>query len=296
MRKIALLLLLFAPATLLSQGTSPGSSFLKIPNISRIGALGESQTADPGNFSSSFLNPANMAMSVHPEILFSHTEWIQDVQNDFLAVTLPLAPGRLGIGIMSTHIRGIEVREVPGPPVATVTARSAALQLLYALSLSEDLSVGANAKYLYEKIYVDEATGYSLDLGIVYRISPEGLSLGASVSNLGSLSKFRSVGSDLPSQFQLGGSYAVPESDFDIIASASFVRELNANVNRINLGSEACYDKTFFVRLGYQTGFESRNVTGGLGFRYIFATLDYAYIPFSLGLGNVHIFSLGFEL
>jgi hypothetical protein len=55
------------------------------------------------------------------------------------------------------------------------------------------------------------------------------------------------------------------------------------------------YDHALALRLGYETGYESRGFTAGLGFCYSIVQLDYAYVPFSLGLGEAHIFSMGFQ-
>ncbi|MBI4428366.1 MAG: PorV/PorQ family protein [Ignavibacteriales bacterium] len=296
MKKALFIVLLIVPTVLLGQGTSRGSTYLKIPSSARIGATAEATIADPGSFSSSFLNPANMAMSTRAEILLAHTEWIQGLQNELLSATLPVSYGIMGMALTSANIRDIEVREIPGPPVATFTARFATIQLLYGLQASEEFSLGVNFKYLYEKIYVDESSGYALDIGAVYSFLSERFSLGASVSNIGPGTRFRSVSSDLPSQFQFGGSYTITETDVDLLVSASFVHEFQATRSRMNFGSETHYGKTLFLRLGYQSGFESRSITGGVGFRYSFAKFDYAYLPFSLGLGNVHMLSLGFEL
>ena len=289
-----LFFLLLAPTILLAQGSSMGSSYLKLPTNSRTAALGESLIADSGSVSSSFLNPANLATVENAEILVTHTEWIQDVQTEFLAATTPFAYGNIGFAINNTNVKGIEVRDLPGPALSTFTARFVAIQLLYAAKISNEIFVGSNIKYFYEKIFVDEASGYGLDFGLLSNI--EGVWCGASVANLGSVNAFRSSSSNLPSQLRIGASHPFAEGEFDFLGSAAFVHDLKEANNGIYVGGEVYYDKSIAIRLGYQTGIESRSISGGVGFKHLFMKLDYAFVPFSFGLGTAHMLSISFSL
>jgi hypothetical protein len=50
------------------------------------------------------------------------------------------------------------------------------------------------------------------------------------------------------------------------------------------------------LRFGYQTGIDTRGFSAGMGIRYSIVTIDYAYVPFSLQVGNSHLISIGFDL
>jgi hypothetical protein len=287
---------LLTPALLLAQGSSLGSSYLLIPSDARVAALAQATVADPSHFSSSFLNPAILATSRSPEILLSHTQWVQDVQTEFLGASAPFSFGKLGFALSNLSIGGIEAREIPGAPLSTFAAHSAVLQLLFATNITDDVSLGTNLKYMYEKIYVDETSGYGVDLGFLYRTPVEGLFIGVSLTNNGSMSGFRTTASDLPTSLQAGAMYRMAGGEFDVSVNGAFVRETKTSRNRLNAATELDYDGTLLLRLGYQTGYESHGITTGLGFRYSILNLDYSYIPWSQGLGNVHIVSLGFLL
>ncbi len=58
--------------------------------------------------------------------------------------------------------------------------------------ISDDISFGLSAKYLYEGIFVDESTGWGFDFGLNYSTSIKGLSASAVVKNLGSMNKLKS--------------------------------------------------------------------------------------------------------
>jgi len=287
---------LLVPALLFAQGSSVGSSYLLIPNDARVAALAQATVADPLHFSSSFLNPAILATSPSPEILLSHIQWVQDVRVEFLGASAPFSFGKLGFALSNLNIGGIEAREIPGAPLSIFAAHSAVLQLLFATNITDDVSFGTNLKYMYEKIYVDETSGYGVDLGLLYRAPVEGLFLGASLTNNGSMSGFRTTASDLPTSLQAGATYRIMGEEFDVSLNGTFVRETKAGRNRMNAATEVEYDHILLLRLGYQTSYESHGITTGLGFRHSILNFDYSYIPWSLSLGNVHVFSIGFRL
>ena len=287
---------LLTPALLLAQGSSVGSSYLLIPGDARVAALAQSTLADPLHFSSAFLNPAILATSRSPEILLSHTQWVQDIRTEFLGASAPFSFGKFGFALSNLSIGGIEAREIPGTPLSTFAAHAAVIQLLFATNLTDDVSLGTNLKYMYEKIYVDETSGYGVDFGLLYRSPFDGLFIGASLTNTGSMGGFRTGSSDLPTCLQVGATYHIAGEEFDVSLNGAFVRETKTGRSRLNAATELDYDRTLLLRLGYQTGYESHGITTGLGFRYSILNLDYSYIPWSLSLGNVHVFSLGFHL
>jgi hypothetical protein len=55
------------------------------------------------------------------------------------------------------------------------------------------------------------------------------------------------------------------------------------------------YNNTFAARVGYQTGYEARGFSAGIGIEWGSLRFDYAYLPFSYGLGNANQFSLQFS-
>jgi hypothetical protein len=296
MKRITVVILLFIPPLLFSQGSSQGAVDLKFPTTSFVAATGESFIADPTALQSVLMNPANIASRENYGIQFSHTEWIQDIRTECLSIAAPFTFGSLALTIENTNVDGIELRTIPGPADGTFNAQSAFFQLSYGVELSRQIRIGIAPKYLYEKIFVDEATGYGLDAGMLFMAPVEGLTLGCSVTNLGSLSALRNERIDLPSQIRLGGTYLFNSSDMVFRIAAAVSSELNSSVNHYSIGGEATYDQTITVRLGYLTGIDSRGFSTGMGIHYSFVTIDYAYVPFSLQLGNSHLISIGLNL
>jgi hypothetical protein len=297
MKKILhiLIFLLLCTALALAQGSSTGSSYLSLPLSARTASLGEATVADPRNFASSLLNPANLSSDGPATITLSHSQWIQGIQTEFGGTSIPLSFGTVGFAVTNTNISDIEIREQPGSPIGTFNAHFAAIHLSFARTVLDAVSVGGSVKYLYEKLYVDETTGYGVDLGALYRTPFEGLTAGVSVTNLGRLRQFRSEASQLPSMGRIGGTYGFTLGEFAFTVNAAGAKDLHRSDAHAQVGVETIYDSALAVRLGYQTGYESRGLSAGLGFHFSFVRVDYAYLPFSLGLGDAHIFSLGFR-
>ncbi|MGD0589972.1 MAG: PorV/PorQ family protein [Bacteroidota bacterium] len=293
--KIFLAIILF-PTLVLSQGTSQGVASLKLPTTPFIGATGESFIADPTSLQSVLINPANIASRESYGVIFSHTEWIQDVRTEFLSTAVPFRYGSFALSIANTSVDGLELRTIPGPPIGTFNTQSTSFQLTYGIKVTENISLGVTPKYLYEKIFVDEATGWGIDIGTLYTPPIEGLTLGFALTNLGSLSAFRNERTDLPSQLRLGGTYLFSLDVVSFRTAAAFSSELGTTVNHISIGTEATYNDAVTVRFGYETGYEYRDFSAGVGLRYSIVMIDYAYIPSSSQMGTAHIISISFIL
>ncbi len=267
----------------------------RYPLNARSAALGEATVSDAGQFTSWLLNPANLYTTGSLVVALTHSQWIQEVQSEFIGTQIPLSFGTIGLAVSTNSVPGIEIREKPGPALGTFSARFASLQLGYAGDVAEDVAIGVSAKYVYEKLYVDDATGLGLDVGLTYLTPLHGLQAGFAITNYGSLQAFRSDRSDLPNFARLGAAYAFNYDAYAFSVSAALAKNLQYSENHLLGSLEATYDKTVSIRFGYETGYDSRGLTAGLGIRYEFLQFDYAYVPFSLGLGDGHLFSIGFQ-
>ena len=58
-------------------------------------------------------------------------------------------------------------------------------------------------------------------------------------------------------------------------------------------GVEYGWRGSVFLRFGYQTGYETRDVTGGIGFTWSKYRLDYSYMPLGSGFGDSHRLTVG---
>ncbi len=297
MKSLIIFVCFLLPAYGLAQGTSTGEASLKFLFPARILSMAGAPIADPDNSTASFLNPACLASGKSLEVTFSQLQWIQDVQTQLLSTSLSLPIGTVAFAISSTNVADIPIREIPGPALGSFSSHSTAFQLGYGFNLLPELSMGSTVKYLYDKLYIDDASGYAIDLGALYRSPFEGLSFAVAVTNLGQMNAFRSQKTDLPTKVDLGGYYSVSSGDFDFVSSLAIGRETTTGgTNGFRLGGEATYEKLIAIRIGYQTGLDIRSLSAGIGIHYSIIQLDYAYIPFSQGFGDANIITVGVKL
>ena len=291
-----ILALLLLPAFGIAQGTSSGGANLKFLFPARTLSMAGAPVGDPENATASFINPACLASGNSLQLMFSQLQWIQDIQTQLLSTSLPLTLGTASLGLSNTSVANIPIRDVPGPELGSFSYHSTVIQVGYALDILPELSVGTTAKYLYDKLYIDDASGYAFDLGALYRAPLEGLSLGVAVTNIGRMNAFRAQRTDLPTKVDLGADYTFSNGDFNFVGAVALGQEtMIGGMRELRIGGETTYDKLFSIRAGYQTGYDIRGVSVGLGIHYSIIQLDYAHIPFSEGFGNANILTVGMK-
>jgi len=282
---------------LLSGGTSlageAGLAFLKIAAGARAAGMGEAFVAAADDALSPFWNPAGSAWMERGQAHLTHNAWIQDVNHEAASVVLPASFGAFGVGVIFNNVENIERREIASAePLATFSAHDYSFALSAARKISENVSVGVNAKFIGEKIYIESANGYAFDLGARVRLNGERLFAGAALHNIGRLSKMAQERLGLPLLGRVGVLWRPPVSprggDWRVSIDLLHV---SGESNHLHVGSEIQPVPLLWLRAGYQSGYEERGVSAGFGLRWNVLGLDYAYVPFQNDLGNSHRFS-----
>jgi len=294
--KIILLLIGLSVVSYSQSAGSNGLSFLKLGSGARNIALGDNGAIFANDVSAIFYNPAQLKTG-NPEIIFTHNAWIQDAATELLGVKFSLFNLPIGVGINSTSIRGIEVHPYAGPAVTTFNTHYFFGSLSTAFSLIENLSTGITVKYLYEDIFYDNAEGIGFDFGLYYKTPVEKLFVSAVVKNIGSMNQLQKEATKLPAEIRVGPvyHYDLPQYNVSLQAGGEFQKYLAQNDSHINFGTEIVYDKMFAVRLGYQTNYESKDISGGLGLYWNQFAFDYAMTPFAYGLGQGQTISIKYS-
>lgn len=292
-----LFLCLFANFSFAQTGGNSGLSFLKFGFGARNAAMGDAGSVLSSDVTSLFYNPARLANNGSPEAIFTHNNWIQDVRSEMFGAKASFFGLPLAFGVNVTSINDIEVRTKPGIPEATFNANYFSGSISTGFSITTNIDFGATAKYLYENIFVDEANGLGFDFGLFYRTPVDGLNISAVIRNLGSMNTLRSVSTKLPTEVRAGTSYEIeiPGSRISLLGGAEYLSYTRDRENHINFGGEATYNKVFSLRAGYMTNYQSKGFTAGIGIIWGGLNLDYAYLPFKLGLGNASMFSIQFK-
>ncbi len=296
-----MLFILFSANFSLAQTGNAGATglaFLKLGVGARAGGLGGAFSAVSDDATATFWNPAGLTYSHRAQVAFTHTEWVQDITNEFLAFIFPAFRGTIGLSVYANNVGGIERRINPSDePIGTVEANDIALGFSYATSINSSLKAGLTVKYLYEKIFIESAAGYAFDFGLIFQPFSNSLRLAVVAQNLGSMNKLRAVSINLPKTVRLGVSYllALDEISGTVLLTADGVKVIEADF-RGGFGVELQFKDRLAVRVGYQTGLSQQAFGGGLGLKINRYHLDYGFTPFDSNFGDTHRFSFAIVL
>lgn len=301
--------LLMFSGRLLAQNNA-GLQFLTIgPNAHSL-SLSEAHTAVPLGSNSIFTNPANLMLTEKSSLAASYTLWIGDTQNTQASAAIRRDNHTFAVGILSSLVDDITVRNQAGPPEGNFSVRYIAVSGAYARQFGF-LSVGASLSYLYEQFFQLSASGYGFSAGMTGSFLDDRLRAGFSVNNLGQMEKLNVERSELPTQFRAGldvnavqiSAFSGAEIPVVINISADYVlplneKKLNANKNLIESGDYLAFgiDAGLYdivnVRAGYRTGDTARNWGFGAAIQVDPVKVHYAFVPFETGFGMVHSISM----
>jgi hypothetical protein len=296
--KIISVLLAVWPIPMLSEtnNASTGLTFLKLGVGAHAIGMGEAYGALSDDASGIYYNPAGIAFGETNEVTVMHKQSAFGTTTEFLGSTIHVSPFTFGFGFNSTNVNGIEIRQRPGPAQGTFGLHDLAISATASWRIDTTLSVGVTAKFLYEKIYVDESNGAAFDAGVRYKYS-HNLAIALAVSNLGSMSKLVRDPITLPIGFRGGASFFSPlNDDVTVTIASDLLKVVHDKGVRIHVGGEILYRSLLALRTGYQIGYDAKGLSAGLGVRYSLLQFDYAFVPFSNQLGDTHTFALTFNL
>lgn len=319
-----------AGAQSVSRAGTTAAAFLGIGVGPRAAALGGAYTALAADATALYWNPAGLAGLATGEVVSAHSEWLADVNHDFVGVAVPFAGGVAGasvtlLGVPEMTVRTEQNQEGTGE---TFTAADMAIGLSYGRAITDRFSLGGTVKLIQQRIWNSTASGVALDVGTQFRTGFwGGLTIGASVTNFGS--DLRLNGRDLrtfvdPVPGQGGNNGEIPADfaldawslpmDFTIgVAATPLDTRMNrlkvavdalhpsANYESVNAGVEYGFRERLFLRAGMQGLFLEDNEGGlslGVGVRQPLpypdgmATLDVA-VRDAGRLGRVSTIALG---
>jgi hypothetical protein len=277
-------------------GTS-GFMFLRFGNGARPSGLAEAFTAVSDDASSIYYNPAGMANIEGLELDLTHSEWLVDIRFEQVTLVNEMLGGAVGLNFTGVYYGELDrYGEAPTlTPDGTFSPYDLALSGGYATDVLPNLSVGGTFKLIYSKIDFESASSWAIDLGVLHRSKIKGLTLGASLLNLGPQAKFVEEKFYPPLELRAGAAYKVTDERLkgSLLLSADAVFPNDSDVKILG-GAEYILKDILSVRLGYKGNYYSQGATIGFGVYYKGLKFDYAYMPIEYDLGNVHRVSLGF--
>jgi hypothetical protein len=261
--------------------------FLRLDANARAVGMGGAYTALATDSNALLYNPAGLARVRSSEATFMHNQYAQGVGQQYIGVAL-----KRGIGFQFNYATLGDVPRTtisnPGGTGDRLNVSDTSLGAGYGRELTPNLSVGGGLKYFTENLGDVAANGYALDLGGLYRMPDvKGLTLGASLLNLGPAVKFAVTSEKLPTTLRLGSAYALSLPNNEVTLAFDVTKSVLDKV-RMGLGAETLIKDQFAVRAGFTTRQDAGlGLTFGLGWKGSKLAADYAFVPLG-DLGSAH--------
>jgi hypothetical protein len=309
--------------------------FLSTSMFARAAGMSDAMTSLEGNSSSLFYNPASMAwQQSNLDISLGYVLWIADINYNSAALSFAPSGGRYGVlGVSFNYIDYgsltqtiLDDSESGYQVLGDYSPYAYAVGLGYARALSEQFSVGANLRYVYQYLaegVVGRSDGnlttrdfegdtFSLDFGIFYKTGFESLNFAMVVRNFSPEVNYGSdtENSELPLTFKIGISMDL----FDLTnvlnmtdvnrGTHGLLLSIDANRPRdyyeqLQIGLEYSFLRRIALRGGYAFPNDEQGFSVGAGLRQPLGNMgleiDYAYTTFGI-FSEVNRFTLRFTL
>ena len=309
-------------------GTS-AAPFLGISIGAAASAMGGAYVSVINDASALYWNPGIISRLEHSSVNFTHTRWFIDTDYNWLGLVLKMGNGNafgLNLAILDYGEEEVTTVHEPEGTGERWSAQDLYAALSFARNLTDRFSIGGSVKIIQQKIYNEKATGYAVDVGLLYITRFNGMRLGMSISNYGTdmrldgkdlihtydvdpnhlgnnpniSSKLRTSDWPLPLFYRVGVSMDVlrwAESAL-MLSTDAVIPSDNSTV--LNIGGEFNWNRLIFLRAGYKSIMRQESqegLTAGVGFKYLIPGLgkvsfDYTYNDYGL-LQEIHILGLG---
>jgi hypothetical protein len=287
------------------------TQFLKIGVGGRASAMGDAFIAVANDVSALYWNPAGISQFYENQVMFSHNEWLVDINHDFIGAVYHLdGDNSVGVGFTALYMDKMKVTTefAPFGTGEYFSFSDIALAVTYSRKMTEQFSFGGTIRYIEETLDKLKMRGVLIDLGTYYWTGLGSTRFAVTVSNFGNdlapdgevLLVGKRTKSDWqsfspPTMFRIGLAFEPYEDEINRITTSIQLNHPNDNSENFVVGAEYGYDKLFFIRGGYKFNVDEQNYSFGAGVSLPLSiaqvTVDYAFSNFTK-LGSVHRFSL----
>jgi hypothetical protein len=311
--KRAFLLLIAAGCigtTLLAQRST--YDFLRIDVSARAAALNGSFVSMKDDPNGLFYNPALIGTLTMPRISFTYLDHLMDVSAGTLSYGQSIEGlGNIGAGVIYIDYGSFPRTNESMNNLGTFDAKELVFTTGISFHYDDDILVGINAKYIYSSIAEFSSYALDIDLGFLYDIPSQNLTIGGSILNLGQQFKtYAGTEEPLPRDIKFGITKR-PEH-LPVFLNIVFHR-LNESgpkfldrFSNFTLGAEFLMSESVRLRFGYNnkqrkdmkmgtsSGLAGFSFGGGIILRDY--QIDYAYNSIGKNINGLHRFSIGINL
>ncbi|NUM71099.1 MAG: type IX secretion system protein PorQ [Ignavibacteriaceae bacterium] len=301
-------LLIILSVTIYSQNTY---EFLRIDPSPRSAALGGSFTSGSDGSDVLFHNPAGMYSLQNTPVSFNFMKYLLDINFVSLSGSKEIpGVGRMGAAVKYVNYGTFTGADEFGNKLEDYGAGELAAIIGYSNRIDENFYYGAGVKFIYSSLAGYSSTGVGLDLGVQYNIPSELITIGVSLTNLGTqISSYVNTKEELPLDLSVGFSKRLAHIPLKIYLDFHKLNQkaeaISDRLNSFSVGGEFRLSEAFTLRLGYDNEKRKELKIGdfaglagfnlGLGLKIKTYNFDYAYSSWG-EIGSLHRIGLNTEL
>lgn len=321
MKKLFLIVAIFGLSVSIFPQTKVGTTiadFLTIPVGPRASGMGGAFSAVANDATTAYWNPAGLSRITRNEFTASTAEWLVGTRLNWVGIGFKFDDDNaIGISINQLDYGEEEITTAlqQNGTGQYWSASDIAICLSYSRNLTDRFSVGGTVKYITQNIYDVSATGFGVDVGLLFYTQLEGLKLGMNISNFGTemqldgrsllqpididpanagnnsniSGKLLTEAWSLPLTFTVGLAYDAYKDEDWLLTLAGDALIPNNQTTYANFGAEIIWNNLISLRGGYNSvGKEAalEGLTAGVGIQYdfggFFAKFDYSYADYGI--------------
>ena len=287
------------------------AQFLKIGVGGRASAMGDAFVAVANDVSALYWNPAGLTQFQDNQIIFSHNEWVVDINHDFVGAVYHLDDANtFGVSLTALSMDEMKVTTEYAPfgTGEFFGFSDIGFAVSYSRKMTDQFSFGGTVRYVEETLDQLKMRGIMIDLGTYYWTGLGSTRFAVTVTNFGNdLAPDGEVGlignrtkSDWqsfspPTMFRIGFAFEPYENEEHKLTTSIQLNHPNDNSENLSIGAEYVWNKMFFARGGYKINVDEQNYSFGAGVNVPISianvSVDYAFANFSR-LGSAHRFSI----
>lgn len=287
------------------------AQFLKIGVGGRATAMGDAFVAIANDVSALYWNPAGLTQFSENQVMFSHNQWVVDINHDFIGAVYHLDESNtFGVSLTSLSMDEMKVTTEYAPfgTGEFFGFSDMGIAISYSRKMTDQFSFGGTVRYIEETLDKLKMRGIMIDLGTYYWTGLGSTRFAVTVTNFGNdLSPDGEVvlvgnrtKSDWqtfspPTMFRIGFALEPYEDEEHKVTTSIQLNHPNDNSENLSLGVEYVWNKMFFARGGYKINVDEQNYSFGAGVNVPISianvSVDYAFANFTK-LGSAHRFSI----
>jgi len=287
------------------------AQFLKIGVGGRATAMGDAFVAVANDVSALYWNPAGLTQFSENQVMFSHNQWVVDINHDFIGAVYHLdETNTFGVSVTSLSMDEMKVTTEYAPfgTGEYFGFSDLGIAVSYSRKMTDQFSFGGTVRYIEESLDKLKMRGIMIDLGTYYWTGLGTSRFAVTVSNfgndiapdgevvlVGNRTKSDWQSFSPPTMFRIGFAIEPYEDEQNKITTSIQLNHPNDNSENLSLGFEYVWNKMFYARGGYKINVDEQNYSFGAGVNVPVSianiSVDYAYANFTR-LGSAHRFSI----